>query len=444
VRKILITMWFAALLSLVSGLSLEEAKQLALKHNPAYLAQKQATEAAQWSSQQALGNLLPSLTAGATYLYLDPAPSYQSGQNTYTLNHDSRSLELSLYQPLFLGGKLWQSYKISKISAGMAKLNLENARLTVSREVETKYYNVLQLKELLAIAEKDLQSTRQSLETAEVRFGAGTLSGADRNKIRSRLAAKEVSLIQAQTALELAWQDMKNSLALDDSHSYEELQELPGESLSARLAELSLEASRNFTQKAVELARQNNYELRTASAAVDLSQKAYNIARGNFLPTIGLALSRSFAENGMDRYEFEGSNTLALTASVPLLPFWNNYSGSRKAYHELQKTRLDYNAAEDGILLSVKAAALNLISGARQVNAAQIAYRTTQDTYLQMRERYVNNLLSATDMLDIEIMLAASMTSLNNARFSFLKAKSSLLQALGTDDENVLSELFMN
>jgi outer membrane protein TolC len=431
-------------LSLLPALTLQEAKQQALAHNSAYLAQKQAAEAADWGKQQALSGLFPSLTAGAAYVYLDPAASYQSGQNVYTLNHDSRSLELSLYQPIFMGGKLWQAYRISGVSAEMAKLGLENARLAVLNATEEKYLNVLLLRQLLSIAEADLQSTVQSYEIAQVRFQNGTMSSADRNRVLAQKANKEIALIQAQTALQLAWQDLQNQLGLDPAVQITDLEDVGTGQAEELFLNLTNDELDSFAAAASRQAAATNLSLKTSAQSVELAKKAYSIAKGNFLPTVGLSLSRSFAENGFDRYEFEGSNTLALTASLPLLPVWKNYSGSRKAYHELQKARYEQQAATDGILLSVKAAALNLASAARQINAASIAYEVTDNTYLQMQERYKNNLLSTGEMLDAELMWKAAQTALVNARYAFLKARSALLQALGTDNEAAIISLLNN
>jgi len=423
---------------LMSALTLEEAKQLALNNNTRYLAQKNSYEAARWSKQQALGGLLPSLTASGTYVYQDPA---LTGANGTVYNHDSRSAALTLSQPIFMGGKLWQAYRISSVSAEMSRLSLENTRLGILAETESKYLNVLQLQELLVIAEKDLISSQQNLAITEVRFDNGTLSQADYLKVQSKAASKEVTLIQSQTALELAKQDLMNHLGMIEPFELMPFNQTDSDSTLAALAQYNTEQTSAFTRRAEQLSNQDNLSLKTAAASVTLSQKAYNIAKGNFLPTLVLSASRSYRENGTDRYEFDASNTLALTASVPLLPMWTNYSGAKKAYHDVQKSEYDYKTAADGINLAVKSSALTLISSARQVKAAEIALQYTEQTYQQMMERFRNNMLSTTEILDVEVMLQASRVSYTNALYAYLKARSVLLQNLGTDNLNILNTL---
>lgn len=430
------------MISLVSAITLDEAKQIALGNNSKYRAQKEAYESAKWSKQQALGSMLPSLSLSGTYVYLDPAVTARNSMGApVTYNHDSRTLAINASQPLFMGGKLWQAYKINGITAEINRLSLENTRLSIVNEVESKYLSVLQMQELLSISEKDLASSVNNQAIAKVRYEGGTLSSVDYLKIQAKTASKEVALIQSQTALELAKQDLMNTLGVTEITG---LTPVSTESEIAnidRISGLSPEMTAAFTENAIRLSGSQNLSMKTAFAATELSKKTYNIAKGSFLPTIVLSASRSLNDTGTDRYEFSGTNTIALSASVPLLPFWNTYSGARKAWYDYQKSRADYQTASDGITLGVKANALSLISSARQYKAAGIALKYTEQTYQQLMERFRNNMLSTNDMLDAEVMLQSASVSNTNAYFSYLKAKSALLQVLGVDNANVIDTL---
>ncbi len=437
---ILVILLFA--INLASALTLEEARQMALSKNSKYISQKDAYESARWSKQQALGGLLPSLSLSGSYIYLDPAITARTATGApVTYNHDSRSAALTLSQPLFMGGKLWQAYKITGITEEISRLNLENTRLSIINEVESKFLSVLQLQELKTISEKDLQSSKNNLLIAKVRFDSGTMSSPDYLRIQAKAANKEVALIQSESALELARQDLMNALG---SSEPDELESVAMTTEEARLLKFSLYTTAQtdaFTKKAIRISAEHNLSIKTVKASTHLYKKAYNIARGSFLPTVIFSANRSINDTGIDRYQFNGTNTLALTASIPLLPLWNTYSGSRKAWYDYQKSEADYQTAADGINLGVKANSLSLISSARQVTAARIALQYTELTYQQLMERYRNNMLSTTDMLDAEVMLQAAQVSLANATYSYLKARSALLQSLGTDDINVINSL---
>lgn len=443
-RKILSIMILLVGVNLLTALSLNEAKQMARERNPEYQAQLNSYKAAHWSSGQALSSMLPSLTLTGNYIYQDPATQIAAGNNVLTLNNDIRSFNLSLSLPIYLGGKLWQSYLINRDSEEMAHLALQNKELSILTNLESKYYNVLLAQELLSISAKDLQGSKQNLDIAQVRFESGVLSSGEYLKIKSAVASKEVSLIQVQTALELAKQDFMNFLALSEWTELEPVSLNDDEPIIALMQDWDSAEVTRFTQEALITAFTNNLSLRTAERAVSIAKRAYTIAKGSFLPSVYLSLSRSYSEDGFERYAFEGSNTLALTASLPLLPVLDNYSAARKAYHEVQKSSFDYTGAENNITLAVKSAALNVVSAARQVSASKLALEFTQQTYDQLMERYRANLLSATDLLNAEVMLQSAEMSSANSFYNYLKARSALLKALGTYDLTFFYIMFIN
>jgi outer membrane protein TolC len=159
------------------------------------------------------------------------------------------------------------------------------------------------------------------------------------------------------------------------------------------------------------------------------------------LPTLTLAGSRKYEENGIDRYEFDASNQIMLNLSVPLLPQVGNYAASREAYYEAQKTAMEARSAADAIQLGIDAAAINLISTARQVKTAKLSLEITEDIYAQLSERFRLNMLSTLELMDAELMLSAARMAYTNAYYSFYKARLSLLSLMGTDDYDVLSAL---
>jgi len=435
------TLWLPLLLAFsgIAALSLPEAEDLALKNNPRYQAQLSATASARWNRLQAVTGFFPSLTATGAYTYLDPATRISTGMGYLTLNPDTRTYGLSLSQPLFMGGKLWQGYKIAQISEDMANLTLQNQKISILNEVESKYLAVLQLTDALDISRKDLQSTKANLDIAKTRYEAGLLSSADYLKIQAKAASKEVALLQAQTALDLAKQDLLSGIGLEDAPGFEPVDLTDWQAVIDLLSEWNQPQADTFLAQAVTHSSEHNLSLAVVRQSKLLARRTYSLARGGFMPSLVLSFSRSYRDQ-LERYNFDGSSTFLLSASLPLFPS-GTYAATRKAYYEMQKTEFDAKSAEDGIRLSVKAAVLNLISAARQVKAARLSLRMTEQTYEQLSERYKNNLLSVSDMLDGEVMLQAAQLNDTNAAYGFLKAVSTLRQTLGVESDQPIFNL---
>jgi len=431
---------FAALPSL----NMEAAKAQALKNNPAYQAKEAALNAAKWAKTNAISTVLPSLSFGSTLMYSDPATSVQTGGSTTSLNNDMRTMSLNLSQPLFLGGKAWQAYKIATTSLEIAELNYQNQRYTLLSEVESKFLSALQLKSVYQISQLDLNSAKDNLALAKIKQDNGLLSRADYLRFQSRLASKEVSALQAQTALQLVLTDLANYLGATELMMPQDMAMEQEESYIAKLDTYDLALTNRLSGKMLQLASKRNLNYQIMDKSVELSQRAYSIAKASFLPTLMLTGSRMYRENGIDRYKFSASNQIMLNLSVPILPGLGFYSSAQKAKEEARKASLEAKTATDGIKLGVESATLNWVSSAKQVQSAELALSYSEELYRQMQERFRLNMLSPLELLDAELMLSSARMTYNTTFYTYLKSRSALMQALAVEDTNELYTLIEN
>lgn len=428
--------------STAETISLQDARRIALENNSQYMANEANLDAAKWGKTSALSSMMPSLSLGGTYLYMDPATQLTAGNQSYSLNHDMRTISLNLSQPLFLGGKLYQAYKIASASQQMADLSLRSSRIALYSELESKFYSVLQLQDLQKISKLEAEQAKKNLELATLKLNEGLISRADYLRFQSTLANKELALIQSDTALQLALKDFNNYLGADTFYIPENVL-LEDEDIEA-FSVLSLQEITAFTNNAIELAKGQNYSLQIIDKSLELAHRAYKIAKASFYPTVMLTGSRQYKENGIDRYEFDASNQIMLNVSIPLLPYINNHSAARKAHYETVKAELEAKTAVDGIALGVESAAISLISKAKQVKTALLALSYTTEMYEQLWERYRLNMISGTELLDAELMLSASRMAYNTAFYDFFKARLALATALGTEEYSAFKDLIQN
>lgn len=424
-------------------ITLQEAKAKALEMNSSYRSREAAYQAAKWGKNSARAAMYPSLSLDGAMLYQDPATVVRAGASSYTLNHDIRSFSFNLAQPLYLGGKLWQAYHMAQTNEELAALSLQSQKMQVLTDVESKYLSVLQLKKVFDLAQKEQVSATSDLEMAELKMQSGILSRVDYTRFQAGLANKQVAALQAQTALQLALKDFANYLGETAPVMPVELEEDAGMGLIPVLAEYNLEDTDKLSAEAGRLLGAQNLSLQSLEKSVQLADRAYTMAKASFLPTIMLTGSREYSENGLDRYSFDGSTQLILSASLPLLPGWGNYAATRKAKEEARKARLDVQTAGDGIRLGLQSAVLNLVSSAKQVRSSRLALAYNEDLYRQLEERFKLNMLSASDLLDAELMLSAARLAETNAVFSYLKARTALMQLLAWEDASRLDELII-
>ena len=424
-------------------ITLQEAKAKALVMNSSYRAKEAAYQAAKWGSSSARAAMYPSLSLDGGMVYQNPATVVRAGASSYTLNHDIRSFSFNLAQPLYLGGKLTQAYRMAKTNEELAALSMQSQKMQVLTDVESKYLAVLQLNKVFELAGKEEQSATTDLEVAELKVQNGILSHVDYTRFQANLANKQVAVLQAQTALQLALKDFANYLGTGELLMPVASDVGEGDGLIAVLAEYGLAETDRLSNKAGQLLSTQNLSLQSLEKSVQLADRAYSMAKAAFLPTVMLTGSREYSENGLDRYSFDGSTQLILSASLPLLPGLGNYAATRKAREEARKARLDVQSASDGIKLGLQSAVLNLVSSAKQVRSSRVALAYNEDLYRQLGERFQANMLSASDLLDAELMLSAARLSETNAVFSYLKARTAIMQLLAWEDASRLDELII-
>ena len=444
---IITTLLAAALLCQAQAgtiLTWERARELALQNNSEYQASQAEAASAKWSRVSAFSNFLPSVSLDGTWLYLDPATTVNSPGGSYKMNNDFRSFGFSLSQPLFLGGKLWQGYRMSQLSEDMAQTNLQAQKLSLLATVNDIYLSLLQTQSLREIGQLDRQAASTNLEIAKLKYDNGLLSNADYLSFQSRLASKEVSLLQAQTAMQLSQLRLQNYLGID----YLPLASEAGDSApdpSLRILDsYDAEETANLTALAQSQSESANTTLKLLRGGVELSRRAYQISKGAFLPTVMLVGSREYSENWIDRYEFDAANQLVLSVSVPLLPQLGTYAKAKSAQVDYRTAQLQAQTAAAGVGLGIEAAVLNLVSAAKQVGAARVAFDFTTQSYEQMQERFRLNMISANDLLNAELALSASRLAFNNANYGYQRARFALLQILGYEDSQDLDAMIIS
>ncbi|MCK4695692.1 MAG: TolC family protein, partial [Candidatus Cloacimonetes bacterium] len=200
-------------------LTLDKAREIALKNNPELLAEEHAKKSAKYDFWKSTLGLIPSASLNGTYTEYKPGFSMGSGPTA----EESRSYGYTISQPLFNGGKIWLGSRIQHDAAKIANASYLNKKLETIANVESKFLSVLENKDLLKTAQKDLRSSEIQLEIAQMRFETGTLSKADYLQLQSQKASKEVSLIQMETIYLISRIDLANFLQISPDYTVEKL-----------------------------------------------------------------------------------------------------------------------------------------------------------------------------------------------------------------------------
>ena len=416
-------------------LTLKDAKEIALKYNPDLLAEEHAKKSAKYDFWNSILSLIPSANLDGTYTEYKP----EFGMGVGPTADESRSYGYTISQPIFNGGKIWLGSRIQNDAAKIAEATYINKRLETIAEVESKYFSVLESQDLLETAQKDLQSSEIQLEMAKVRYETGTLSRADYLQLQSQKASKEVSMIQIENLYSINKLDLANFLQISPEYTLETISLYLYETYFHNIQSLDPAQVEEIISDVIGISKEKNPSLKMAELSKVMNKKSVLIAGGNFLPSVNLAYSKTWEKYDYQD-DYEDSERLMLIASGPIFPIVDNAAGFAKAKHDFKKSYYDYRSAEDGIELDLKSSVLNLVASARSVYATKKALEFSEETYLQMEERFRNNIITTSDLLGAEVMLTSSMNQYTKSVYDFLRARSSLLQLMGVEDDQILMQ----
>lgn len=144
-------------------------------------------EAAQASARTASGNRKPSVSFGSR-------ASHSEFGNDLIGDSNSLSLGPSISWEADLWGRLGDTVNAADIEVGASAADLAAARLSIAGQVSQAWFDLIESKLLLDLAQKNLDTLERSLRLTERRFERGLTQSSDVRLSRSSVASAQASL----------------------------------------------------------------------------------------------------------------------------------------------------------------------------------------------------------------------------------------------------------
>jgi len=430
-----ITLLLAAAFLNAGVISLTDAKNSALEKNYSYAISKEDLTKSQLSVKSAMTGFLPQASLKSNYLIYTPEVKNLTGTM-----EDRTAFSFTVSQPLFTGGKLWYNYQISKESEKIQSNKLTSEMISLVNQVESAYINLLEKKELLTISKEALELARRNEESAVIKQQSGLSSNADRLKSSSARAASEVDLISSEKSYELAKISFTNLTGLNGF----ELQGIGQEHylvFMEKLKSLQYADIQKIQEKFVQVSAANNIDLKNTGISKHINEHKITLAKGSFLPSVNLSYSTEWAKNNLDQ-DYKNNGTVALSASIPVFPLYDNYLELEKSRIELKKSELTEKQLSDNIGSQISSAIYSLVLNTRQFYSSQIAAELALDTYNNVEERANSDISTEEELINARIALVKAKYGVTTAYYSILRSKSELLKIIGSENEDDVINLF--
>ena len=426
-------------------IDLKQAQNSALEKNYNYALTKQDVISSELSTKSSFVGFFPTASLSTTYMMYVPEVEGSSmdfaTMTPITFIQENRTaFGLQISQPLFLGGKKYYGYQISKDSELISRNKLSAEMISLFADVESQYISVLEMKELFDISKESLELSKRNEESAKIKFESGLTSRADFLKSSSARASSEVNVVNSERGYELAKISFSNITGVSE-FELEKIEYKTYENLIDKLKGVEFSDIKDKVKTLKDIALKNNNDLKNLKLSKSISEKSVKMAKGNFLPSVNLSYSTEWSQTNLDD-EFSNNGSLVLSASMPIFPLYDNYIGLQKSKVDLKKMEITEMQMLDNLSTMINSSLYSLVSGSKQLASSMIAVELAEETYYNVEERAKSGLSTEDELNTARLALVQAKYNQVSSFYSILKTKSELMKVLGISDEGILIELF--
>lgn len=403
------------------ALTMEEGLKIVAESGRDIRIAQSAEEAARGGVSLARSPWLPQVNAYGNETWLRHEPTIRTPFGSLFVTGQDRFLTygVTANQLLYDFGKTSSSVGAAKFALEAREIETRRARNRSSLEFILAYYDLLEADKLLQVAAGEVKQYEAHLHDANVRYQAGAAT-------RNDVLQAEVTLADSRQRYLVA----ENNRSLRASRINSLLLRSLNEPVQA--AEVTKTAAPAITlETAWAAAEAESPEIQVIDANIRAKGKNIESVQAEYFPTFFLSGGYQYQENENMVYPRNWS----VIAGMNFTLFSGGATGSRVhiAKSELTSLRITRDKIVDAVRLDVKAAHLNLISAAQQIDVTRAAVEQAEENLRLRRLRYTEGVGTDTEVLDAVTLLTASHTGTWRAQYQFERAEAALLYSMGRD-----------
>ena len=346
-------------------------------------------------------------------------PSLLSGlPTTFNMGMVDKGIigHLTLIQPIFVGGQIYNGNQLAKIGTRAAKLQETLTETEIRKNTETYYWLIISLKEklkTLAEAEKQVDGIYSDVQVA-VEAGVAVKN----DLLRVELEKKKLQ---------------SNRLKLENGISVAKLmlaRQMNRDNADFDLADADL--SQITPPESYAISADDGVERRAESKLLAISREAAekerSMERGKVLPTLAVGASLLY-QNLLDDDAVNGVLFASLT--VPISDWWSNSYSTAKLDLKAQKAAIDEVENKNLIKVDIDAKWNTLNESFKQIEISRDAIAQAEENLRIQREFYNAGTATLSNLLEAETLRQQAADSYTEAVTGYYTAVCAYLTATG-------------
>lgn len=401
---------------IVKVLTLNEVFQLAAENNKQLKLSETGISVARGATEVAKNSRLPSIDASLSLSYLGDGTIMDrefTNVNRAPMPHFGNNFSLEASQVVFAGGAISNSIAKAELEEQVARLNYEKDQMDIRFLLTGYYLDLYKFKNQREVYVKNIEQTNILIKQIKAKYNEGMALSNDITRHELTLQNYKLALIEIDNNCDI----LNNHLVVSLGLPYNTV-------IKPDTTILNMNLSDTTPENMMLVASDNLPELKSAEVNLQIAEKGIKLAKADYLPSVALVAAN----------HFDGPITIEVPAINKNFNYWYVGIGVKYSLSSLFKSRKNVRLAKAQKLIAsetrdviaeqteiaIHSDATRYKESFEKLNTFEKSLQLSNENYHIINNRYLNNLVLITEMLD------ASNTKLN-AELQVVNAKINII-----------------
>ena len=421
-------------------LTLDECRSLAIQNNKELQIAGEKVRVAGYEKQAALTKYFPQVSAMGTYMRnqkdinllddktvagLGKLLPIDVGAFTHLDIQDVWLGNVSLVQPVFMGGKIIAYNQITKYAKELAQSMNDLKLQDVIYKTDEAYWQVVSLVNKKKLADSYVSLLRKMDTDVQALIEEGIATQVDGMSVRVKLNQAEMAQTKVDNGLALSRMALAQlcGLPLDESLALadENIESLP-------------ESASSTGSYSVEEAFINRQELKSLDYAVRIYKKKEKIALAEHLPSVALTanylVTNPNSFNGF-KNDFGGMFNVGVAVQVPISGWWEGTYKRNAARAETHIKQLELDDAKEKIELQVNQSVYKVNEAGKKLTASSRNKEKAEENLRHATIGFEEGVIPALNLMEAQTAWVEAQSDLIDAQIEVKLTDVYLSKALG-------------
>lgn len=400
--------------------SLEQCVEIALQNNRTIKQQELNKAQREIAYSQARSDLLPNLnaSAGQSFVFGRSIGLDNVYQNT---NSSQTSFGVNASVTIFDGLRMKYNIDARRAELSAANADLEKFRDDIEMSVTTAFLQVLLQKELLRIADEQIELTEVNIRQRGELISSGKMAKGEIYELEAQHAREIQNKVQAESNLKLALLDLAQIMELDDFSTFDVISmEVPDEIDNSSI----MFSTEQVWQSAIMV----RPEVAAAQYRLEGNEKAVKIARSQLYPTLSFGANMGtgyYNMGGRSNDSFSSqirnniSNSLGFSLQIPIFNKFQTRNNIRTAQLAVLNSRIESDNVKIELRKRIEQAYQNAVGAESKWQAARKSEISGEEAYRFAQEKFDNGRANAYELYQAKNNLTQILSDVAQAKFEY-------------------------